>query len=290
MRLQRASHSCARVHPASTRRYELHWPAAHVQCLASPTLYTLTKLPPPPAKPRLYPVPDAQTIYEFVENIWHKARLTPQSLVICLVYVDRLEARSDGVFLHARSWRPVVFASLLLASKVWHDISYWNSDFSTICPMFNLQNINRMERAILQLLQYNTIVSSSMYASYYFALRAAARQHEAITRRGRIQRNDADAGAPTGSARPAGTSENFRSKYYMAISVPGASRLHDRSAGFTQQPAPPAPAVPRDIPAGHISSQQSPSACGSTSVLSSSAQDSIDEQMNQQFTEYSTSM
>ena len=174
---------------------------------------------------------------------------------------------------------------------MWHDISYWNSDFSTICPMFNLQNINRMERAILQLLQYNTIVSSSMYASYYFALRAAARHHEAGTRRGRVHRTDADPpGTPAGGARRAGTSENFRSKYYMAISVPGASRLHDRSAGFTQQPPPPLPAVPRDIPAGHISCGQSPSACGSTSVLSSSAQDSIDDQMNQQFTEYSTSM
>ena len=128
-----------------------------------------------------------------------------------------------------------------------------------------------------------------MYASYYFALRAAARQHEAGTRRGRVPRTGADPpGTPTG-ARRAGTSENFRSKYYMAISVPGASRLHERSAGFTQQP--PAPAVPRDIPAGHIScGQQSPSACGSTSVLSSSAQDSIDDQMAQQFTEYSTSM
>jgi len=47
------------------------------------------------------------------------------------------------VLLHARSWRPIVFASLLLASKVWHDVSYWNSDFSSICPMFNLRNINR---------------------------------------------------------------------------------------------------------------------------------------------------
>ena len=47
------------------------------------------------------------------------------------------------MLLHARSWRPIVFASLLLASKVWHDVSYWNSDFSSICPMFNLRNINR---------------------------------------------------------------------------------------------------------------------------------------------------
>ena len=67
------------------------------------------------------------------------------------VRAARAQAKSEGVLLHARSWRPVVFASLLLASKVWHDISYWNSDFQSICPMFNVRNINRMERAILNL-------------------------------------------------------------------------------------------------------------------------------------------
>ena len=71
--------------------------------------------------PQKYTVPDARTIATFLENIRQKARLTPQALVITLIYIDRLEARSEGVLLHARSWRPVVFASLLLASKVWHD-------------------------------------------------------------------------------------------------------------------------------------------------------------------------
>lgn len=37
-----------------------------------------------------------------------------------------------------------------VACQVWHDISYWNSDFSSICPMFHVRNINRMERAYLQ--------------------------------------------------------------------------------------------------------------------------------------------
>ena len=104
--------------PEPEDRWEVALPLMHLQLFSCPTLYTLRKLPPLPVEPRAYPVPSASTVALFVENIRHKARLTPQSLVIALIYIDRLEARSEGVLLHARSWRPVVFASLLLASKV----------------------------------------------------------------------------------------------------------------------------------------------------------------------------
>jgi hypothetical protein len=55
---------------------------------------------------------------------------------------------------------PPSLRSVSLA-QVYHDITYWNSDFSSICPMFHIRNINRMEREMLSLLQYNTIISSS---------------------------------------------------------------------------------------------------------------------------------
>jgi hypothetical protein len=190
------------------------------QAVSFPTLYTLKKLRPPPRLPPSYPVPSMRTVNDFIENIWHRARLTPQSLVICLVYVDRLEARSEGAILHARSWRPIIFTSLLLASKVWHDVSYWNSDFSTICPMFTTRNINQMERAYLQLLQYNTIISASQYASYYFSLRTAALSHPAASA----------AGEPAAARRAAGRGgDNFRRKYLMTLNVPSASKIEQKT-------------------------------------------------------------
>ena len=156
--------------PQPEEQYEVTVPLLHLQMLSLPTLFTLSKMPPPKSEPKEYDVPDARSIATFLEHIRQKAKLTPQALVITLIYIDRLEARSEGVLLHARSWRPLVFAALLLASKVWHDISYWNSDFSSICPIFTVRNINKMERSILQLLQYNTIISASQYAQYYFSL------------------------------------------------------------------------------------------------------------------------
>ena len=138
--------------PEPEDRYEVTLPLYHQQLLSFPTLYIMRKLPPLKLPPPNYPVPSVHIIATFIENIRQKARLTPQSMVITLIYIDRLEARSEGVLLHARSWRPVVFASLLLASKVWHDISYWNSDFQSICPMFNVRNINRMVRGCMHML------------------------------------------------------------------------------------------------------------------------------------------
>ena len=229
--------------PEPEEQYEVCLPLYHQKMLSFPTLYTLRKLPPPKVPPPNYPIPSAHTVGTFIENIRHKARLTPQSLVITLIYVDRLEARSEGVLLHARSWRPVVFASLLLASKVWHDISYWNSDFSSICPMFTVRNINRMERAYLTLLQYNTIISASQYAQYYFSLRHTVRMPSRPAESATIaEEADSHAGGdePPGDAPPGGTGgsersgDNFRSKYFMAINVPSSARLQEQSAALAE--------------------------------------------------------
>ena len=73
--------------------YEVSMPTLPVQALGFVSLYALTELLPPPVIPRVYEVPTVATVCDFIENIWHRARLTPQSVVICLIYVDRLEAR-----------------------------------------------------------------------------------------------------------------------------------------------------------------------------------------------------
>lgn len=83
--------------------FEVVLPPLAAQTLSFPTLYTLKKLPPPSRPPPCYPVPSHSTVLEFIENIWHRARLTPQALVVCLVYVDRLEARCRPGTKHCRA-------------------------------------------------------------------------------------------------------------------------------------------------------------------------------------------
>merc|ERR1712087_34317 len=122
-------------------------------------------------------------------------------------------------------------------TQVYHDISYWNSDFSTICPMFTVPNINSMERACLDLLQYNTIISASQYASQYFLLRTEARKLHQVPQNGRNPNGGRNQPAnPRPTAAVATGRENFRSKYFNAINLTGTSSDREAPAPIARSP------------------------------------------------------
>ena len=92
-----------------------------------------------------------------------------------------------------------------------------------------------MELAYLKLLEYNTIISSSQYAQYYFSLRHAV----PAPRGARGDENGSDSressshggvGGKTDAPSAGSPNDNFRSKYFMAIAVAGSSRLQEQSA------------------------------------------------------------
>ena len=49
-------------------------------------------------------------------------------------------------------------------------LSMINEDFTVVCPMFTLEDINRLELNYLCLLEYHLTVSGQLYAKYYFKL------------------------------------------------------------------------------------------------------------------------
>ena len=53
-----------------------------------------------------------------------------------------------------------------------------NSDFAFIYPFFMTEQLNRLEKKFLELIQYNVTVKSSLYAKYYFELRALFKDNE----------------------------------------------------------------------------------------------------------------
>lgn len=67
---------------------------------------------------------------------------------------------------------------LLVAQKVWDDRYLTNSDFAFIYPFFLTDEINKLEQKFLELIQYNVIVKSNLYAKYYFELRALFKDSE----------------------------------------------------------------------------------------------------------------
>ena len=116
-------------------------------------------------------IPTEEEIYEFAHRLFKKVQLSSECSIVCLIYVERLMEMAR-VPLLATTWRPVVMGGLLMASKVWQDLSSWNVEFSVVYPQFSLEAINKLELEILKLLKWDLYISGSLYAKYYFALRA----------------------------------------------------------------------------------------------------------------------
>ena len=127
--------------------------------------YGIRKHTPQHKKPKL------NDVHEFLSDLFFKAQLSPECSIVCLIYVERLMEKAN-VPIVACNWRPILICGLLMASKVWQDMSSWNVEVSQIFPEYSLKSINRLERIFCSSLKWELYISSSLYAKYYFALRA----------------------------------------------------------------------------------------------------------------------
>ena len=119
----------------------------------------------------VHTTPTTDEIYEFAHQLFKKVQLSSECSIVCLIYVEKLMEVAK-VPLVAETWRPIFMAGLLLASKVWQDLSSWNIEFASVYPQFSLDAINRLELLFLKFIKWDLYISSSLYAKYYFALRS----------------------------------------------------------------------------------------------------------------------
>lgn len=109
-------------------------------------------------------------IHEFLYMLFKSAKFSPECNIIALVYINRVIAKT-GMPLYDGNWRAVVIAAFILAQKVWDDRCLATGTFATICPMFSKEQVRVFERSFLELLDYQAVVSRSLYTKYYFELR-----------------------------------------------------------------------------------------------------------------------
>lgn len=116
-------------------------------------------------------LPTCDEIYHFAHQLFKQVQLSSECSIVCLIYVERLMEVAK-VPLLADTWRPIFLCGLLLASKVWQDLSSWNVEFATVYPQYTLDAINKLELLYLKMAKWNLHISTSLYAKYYFALRS----------------------------------------------------------------------------------------------------------------------
>jgi len=120
-------------------------------------------------------VPSLEEITDFYRFVFNKAQMESDCIIVSLIYVERLlRDTNGGVWPNPKNWRSLLFSCMVMASKVWDDLSMWNKDFSHVCPTglkFPLKRINELELALLTCLKFDVKVLASVYAKYYFLMR-----------------------------------------------------------------------------------------------------------------------
>lgn len=130
---------------------------------------------------RLYPLtsdkhdfknpPPITTIEKFIKDIFRVGQLAPESLIMAVVYINRIQA-SAGFKFTPYNWKRMVLSALVLASKVWEDQAVWVVDF---LPLFNAsssKDFGQLEKQMLALLSFDVSFKASEYSAVYFDLRA----------------------------------------------------------------------------------------------------------------------
>lgn len=126
-------------------------------------------------KSKRYPVkdvPSRRDIAEFFRDVFRRSKMEKDCIILSLIYIERVIHTTNGSIRPSPdNWKSILFSSMILASKVWDDLSMWNGDFSTLSASFSLARINELEVSLLNCLKFKVKVSSSEYAKYYFMLR-----------------------------------------------------------------------------------------------------------------------
>jgi len=112
--------------------------------------------------------PDTESITKTLKWLFRVLQIEPQCCVVAAIYLQRVMAK--GVVVTVHNYEPLLLASVLLATKIWDDMSTINEDFAKAMPHFTLPLLNRLESRFLNRLRWDCFVSRMEYTKFYFGL------------------------------------------------------------------------------------------------------------------------
>ena len=122
---------------------------------------------------RYIPVPEPQTIFDFMADIIILTKMEKEVIVLSLIYIERL-IYNTGLLLTSRNWRRILLTSMIVASKIWDDNSFENGHFSQVFANLGISEINTLERIFLELINYKVYVKQSEYFKYLMMIKEIA--------------------------------------------------------------------------------------------------------------------
>ena len=114
-------------------------------------------------------------LIKFMRRIFEKMQLANECIIVTLIYLEKVMI-NGGIEMRLCNWKPLLFTAILLASKFWEDINFWNVDYVDGLGLYPLKSINRMESEFVSLCEYNLFVSADLYTQYFLAVREISSQ------------------------------------------------------------------------------------------------------------------
>ena len=102
------------------------------------------------------------SICEYMEEFYKYAECSNSCFIIAFIYIKRALASNPSLILSRNNIYKLILASILLAIK-YNDDEYGTNDAYGMLGGVNLEEINKLERRMLELLQFRLHVSSELY-------------------------------------------------------------------------------------------------------------------------------
>ena len=117
-----------------------------------------------PDDPFAYPSRSEVTLKTYFERINRYSNIQQSTLIIILIYVDRI-CITSGIILNPHNIHRLILGCLILAIKYNEDI-YFNNEYYAKVGGVSLKELNTLEEISFELIDYNLFVSDDIYQKY----------------------------------------------------------------------------------------------------------------------------
>ncbi|TNJ29679.1 putative Cyclin fold protein 1 [Giardia muris] len=116
-------------------------------------------------------VPTFKEVYTYIYKLFRKAQVEPECLVAAIIYLQAFLALPHGLRITSETWERLTFVFIMIASKVWDDISCSSRSFALCASDFSLRDLNTMERVVSRDLGFNYFLTANDYKEFYYRLK-----------------------------------------------------------------------------------------------------------------------